>query len=89
MARLVYAAFAPGARLCYQAGMGKFFAPNITRWGRLVRALWGLGCFGLAVALFSHSHLAGVVLAVAGVFALFEAARGWCVMRACGVKTKL
>jgi len=31
----------------------------------------------------------GVVLAVLGVFVLFEALRGWCVMRACGIKTRL
>jgi hypothetical protein len=29
-----------------------------------------------------------VLLAMAGVFGLFEALRGWCLMRACGVKTK-
>ena len=28
------------------------------------------------------------VLALAGGFTLFEALRGWCVMRACGIRTK-
>ena len=31
----------------------------------------------------------GAVLAVSGVFVLFEAVRGWCVLRACGLKTRL
>lgn len=30
-----------------------------------------------------------VVLIISGGFMLFEAVRGWCVMRACGIKTKL
>ena len=30
----------------------------------------------------------GVVLLVMGLFVAFEAARGWCVLRACGIKTK-
>jgi hypothetical protein len=30
-----------------------------------------------------------IALLAAGVFALYEAARGWCLMRACGIKTKL
>jgi len=29
------------------------------------------------------------VLAVSGGFVLFEALRGWCVLRACGIKTRL
>lgn len=69
--------------------MGKFFAPNISGWGRLVRAIWGLVCIGTAIVLFSRSRLAFLVLIVAGVFALFEAMRGWCVVRACGIKTKV
>lgn len=31
----------------------------------------------------------GAVLAAAGAFVLFEALRGWCVLRACGLKTRL
>jgi hypothetical protein len=30
-----------------------------------------------------------VALVAAGGFAFYEAVRGWCVMRACGIKTKL
>jgi len=31
----------------------------------------------------------GVTLAAAGAFVLFEALRGWCALRACGIKTRL
>lgn len=30
----------------------------------------------------------GLVLLVSAAFVLFEALRGWCVLRACGIKTK-
>jgi len=42
---------------------------------------------GLLVAARS-GWICGALL-VAGAFALYEAARGWCLMRACGIKTKL
>jgi hypothetical protein len=29
------------------------------------------------------------VCMLAGIFALFEAARGWCLLRACGIKTRV
>jgi hypothetical protein len=31
----------------------------------------------------------GLFLVVPGLFAIFEALRGWCVVRACGIKTKV
>ena len=31
----------------------------------------------------------GLVFVGSGLFALFEAARGWCLARACGIKTKV
>ena len=69
--------------------MNRFFARNIDWRGRLVRGLGGLAL--LAGAAFIRAEWPGlaVMLAMAGVFGLFEALRGWCLMRACGVKTKL
>jgi hypothetical protein len=69
--------------------VGKFFKPNIGLRGRLVRG-------GLAALIF----IAGGVLAFyvwwlglgfigIGIFVLFEAVRGWCLARACGIKTKI
>ena len=69
--------------------MRKFLAPNIDRRGRVARALFGLVVIAAGVGLAAVAWWACAVLLVSGVFALYEAARGWCVMRACGIKTKL
>ena len=69
--------------------MKPFFARNIDNPGRLVR---GLGALLLLVGAgfgFTVSVWLGLGLLAAGVFVGFEALRGWCVMRACGIKTKL
>ena len=69
--------------------MSRFFQPNIDSRGRLVRG-------GIAALLFiAGGVIAGFVLWLGlvfigiGIFTLFEAVRGWCLARACGVKTKL
>jgi hypothetical protein len=69
--------------------MGHFFASNIDRRGRIVRAIWGLICIVLAIFLARFSWWAFGIILAAGIFALYEALRGWCLMRACGIKTKL
>ncbi len=69
--------------------MKKFFTPNIDGKGRLVRGLLGLALLAVAAFSFSASFWLALLLAVAGVFGLFEALRGWCAARACGIKTRL
>ena len=69
--------------------MKKFFAPNIDGKGRLVRGLMGVVLLVGAAYIFSASFWLALLLAVAGVFGLFEALRGWCAARACGIKTRL
>jgi hypothetical protein len=69
--------------------MRNFFARNIDRRGRVVRAVWGLALIVTGIVLAARSGWACFLLVVFGVFALYEAARGWCVMRACGIKTRL
>ncbi|MCX6927401.1 MAG: DUF2892 domain-containing protein [Verrucomicrobia bacterium] len=69
--------------------MGQFFAPNIDRRGRILRAIWGVAWIVAGLLLWGRGRWLGFALVVGGVFALYEAARGWCVMRACGIKTKL
>ena len=69
--------------------MRRFFAANIGPAGRIVRGLMGLALLGGAVLSFQQSVWLALLLAAAGVFGLFEALRGWCLMRACGIKTKL
>ena len=69
--------------------MKPFFSRNIDNRGRLVR---GIGALVLLVGAgfgFTVSVWLGLGLLAAGVFVGFEALRGWCVMRACGIKTKL
>ena len=63
------------------------FRPNLDTKGRLIR---GVGALLLAIAAafaWPHSRAAAAALAVAAAFVAFEAARGWCAARACGVKT--
>ena len=69
--------------------MGNFFARNIDRRGRIARAVWGVALIIAGVLLSARSGWACVFLVAFGVFALYEAARAWCLMRACGIKTKL
>jgi hypothetical protein len=69
--------------------MHKFFAPNIDRRGRIARAIYGVVLIVGGLFLLRYSWWASVVLWIAGAFGLYEAKRGWCLMRACGIKTKL
>ncbi len=65
-----------------------FFKPNIGPMGRAIRAGGGVlliaGTFGAGTTLPWAALPYGL-----GVFMLFEAARGWCVARACGINTPL
>ncbi len=69
--------------------MKPFFARNLSNTGRLVRGLGAAGLLIVAGFGFFVSVWLGAGLAVGGVFVLFEALRGWCVLRACGIKTRL
>ncbi len=69
--------------------MKPIFSRNISNTGRLVRGLGALALLlGAGIGFFVSIWL-GTALAVSGVFVLFEAVRGWCVLRACGLKTRL
>jgi len=69
--------------------MKQFFARNIDGKGRWVRGMMGLALLIGAAFSFGHSVWLGMLLVAAGLFALFEAGRGWCLARACGIKTRL
>jgi Flp pilus assembly protein TadB len=69
--------------------MKNLFSRNIDNRGRLVRGVGALALFAGAGFGFAVSVWLGVALAIAGVFVLFEALRGWCALRACGIKTRL
>jgi hypothetical protein len=69
--------------------VSRFFQPNIDSRGRLVRGgIAGLIFLAGGVAVFYVWWL-GLVFIGLGSFVMFEAVRGWCFARACGVKTKL
>ena len=68
--------------------MKPFFSRNIDHKGRLIRGLGALALlmgagFGFAISLWL-----GIALLASGLFVAFEAMRGWCFLRACGIKTK-
>lgn len=69
--------------------MKTFFARNIDNPGRLVRGLAALVLLVAAGFGFAVFAWLGLGLLAAGIFVGFEALRGWCVMRACGIKTRL
>ncbi len=71
--------------------------PNIDRKGRIARATTGALCivFGLALWLIhwpetlTYRLIIFLVAIAAGAFQLYEAKHGWCVARACGLKTPM
>jgi hypothetical protein len=65
-----------------------FFAKNINRTGRILRASYMLILLTLAVFVPVFPVPVRILLALSGLFAGFEAAKGWCLLRACGIKTK-
>ena len=69
--------------------MRNFFKPNIDARGRLVRGGMAVVLFITGGVLVFDALWLGLMLIGIGLFALIEALRGWCLARACGVKTRL
>lgn len=69
--------------------MKSLFARNISNRGRLVRGCMTVVLLVGSVFGFTVSPWLGAVLLGTGAFVLFEAVRGWCMLRACGIKTNL
>jgi hypothetical protein len=69
--------------------MKRFFSPNLTNTGRVVRGVLALGLLVGAGFGFTVSAWLGAALLASALFVAFEAVRGWCALRACGVKTRL
>jgi len=68
--------------------MAKLFTRNIEGKERLMRGIAAVILLIGGLVALGWNVLIAMVLLAAGVFVLFEALRGWCVMRACGIKTK-
>ena len=72
---------------------------NLEARGRRLRLITGIACglagvvFGLLALVaglaFGWFLLGGIGLLAAGVFQVFEARKGWCIVRAMGIKTPL
>lgn len=68
--------------------MSRFFKPNISRHGRIARGVIGTLCLLAGIILVDYVLWLGLIFVAAGLFAIFESIRGWCLVRACGIKTK-
>ena len=68
--------------------MSRFFQPNISHCGRLARGVIGALCLIAGIIVVDYQLWLGLVFVAAGLFAIFESLRGWCLVRACGLKTK-
>lgn len=69
--------------------MRSFFRPNLDRQGRMARGVIGGLCLIAGIIVAGDHSLWGLALVIPGLFAIFEAVSKWCIMRACGIKTKL
>ena len=65
------------------------FSPNLTNAGRILRGAAAIALFVAGWFAFGNSPWIAAALAGFGAFVLFEALRGWCVLRACGIKTRV
>jgi membrane protein implicated in regulation of membrane protease activity len=69
--------------------VSKFFRPNLDRHGRMARGVIGALCLIAGIIIAGDYNLwLGLIFVAAGLFAIFESIRGWCLVRACGIKTK-
>jgi hypothetical protein len=69
--------------------VSRFFQPNIDSRGRLVRGGIAVLFFIAGGVLTFYIWWLGLIFIGIGIFVLFEALRGWCFARACGIKTKI
>lgn len=74
---------------CYVFSVSRFFKPNLDRHGRMARGVIGALCLIAGIIVVDYVLWLGLIFVTAGVFAIFEAISKWCVVRACGIKTKI
>ncbi|MBC8095066.1 MAG: DUF2892 domain-containing protein [Akkermansiaceae bacterium] len=68
--------------------MSRFFNRNIGFQGRIVRGVLGAILLIAGIIMADFELWICLTLVVFGLFVLFEAARGWCLARACKIKTR-
>jgi hypothetical protein len=54
----------------------------------MARGVIGALCLVAGIVIAGDYSLWGLIFVVAGLFAIFEAVMRWCLVRACGLKTK-
>ena len=69
--------------------MSNFFRPNLKRQGRIARGVIGTVCLIAGIITVDFVLWLGLIFVAAGLFAIYEALSGWCVARACGIRTKI
>jgi hypothetical protein len=65
-----------------------FFRSNLDTKGRVTRGVGALAMGAAAILVWPQTHAASIALAFSSAFVAFEALRGWCALRACGLKTR-
>ncbi|MGA2788730.1 MAG: DUF2892 domain-containing protein [Verrucomicrobiota bacterium] len=68
--------------------MNRFFKPNLNFRGRMARGVIGALCLVAGIVIAGDYSLWGLIFVGAGLFAIFESVTRWCLVRACGLKTK-
>jgi hypothetical protein len=64
------------------------FKPNIGTAGRVLRAAFAVILL-LAAVFIPEPTVLRIILFISAALVFFEAFRGWCLLRACGIRTKL
>jgi hypothetical protein len=67
--------------------MKTLFVPNLQSEGRWARGAVAVVLAGLAFVAIPLSRRLSFILFLGVIFTVFEAVRGWCVLRACGIRT--
>lgn len=68
--------------------MKRFFSRNIGFGGRLARGVIGTIFLITGIIMADFELWVCLLLVGLGLFAIFEALGGWCLVRACGLRTK-
>jgi len=54
----------------------------------MARGVIGALCLIAGIIIVDYVLSLGLIFVAAGLFAIFESIRGWCLVRACGIMTK-
>jgi membrane protein implicated in regulation of membrane protease activity len=69
--------------------VSRFFKPNLNFRGRMARGVIGALCLIAGIVIAGDFLLwLGLIFVVAGLFAIVESVSGWCLARACGIRTR-